>query len=112
MYFTKDQLIKTLKAQLGTRTVQARKALLTIYAYQTNEEMESSATVEDNGVGFTGCDAEFLSSLALQLMKYNHLSEKQDKVLLKMMPKYASQLIKHSIDSGKIRCEGRGKYTW
>lgn len=127
MNYTKSEVIELLRSQLSKpteeemeknpkllerNTKQIHKALLTIYSYQTEEEQSDGYTEEYNGVGFTGCDSEFLSSLACNLQKYGKLSEKQNDCLFKLMPKYAKQLVEHSIKIGKIKCESRGKYYW
>jgi hypothetical protein len=96
--------------KLRTDTLWIKKALLLIYSKQTLSEQISKDTTEDNGVGFTGCDSKFLSSIALQLkrqVEYSvnsglkedealrsvSLSDKQYEALKKSMPKYWGQVL-------------------
>ena len=71
----------------------AKQALLRIFAFQTEFEQIAEQTNENNNVGFTGADAEILSSFAKQLKDRGWLSTKQLKVLHKRMPKYSRQLL-------------------
>lgn len=98
----KEELINTLKSQIRTDRLTAWRALKRIYENQTEDEQTSEFTKYDNGVGFTGSDSEFLTSLAKQLLMYGNLSDKQTKCLFKLMPKYARQLIEGSITNGMI----------
>ena len=111
-YYTKAELVQGLKSQIARNNNQAVKALLTIYRNQTYEEQTVQETIEDNGVGFNGTDAEFCSSLAENYLRFHRLSDKQYNSLRKVMQKYAGQLITQSIDLGKIKCKCRGKYYW
>lgn len=111
-YYTKAELIQGLKSQIARNNNQAVKALLTVYRNQTYEEQTVQETIEDNGIGFNGTDAEFCSSLAENYIKFHRLSDKQYNSLRKVMQKYAGQLITQSIDLGKIKCKCRGKYYW
>lgn len=111
-YYTKAELVQGLKSQIARNNNQAVKALLTIYRNQTYEEQTVQETIEDNGIGFNGTDAEFCSSLAENYLRFHRLSDKQYNSLRKVMQKYAGQLITQSIDLGKIKCKRRGKYYW
>lgn len=110
-YTTKESLIKSLKEQLANNDRQAVKGLLTIYKYQTSEEQIKGFTKEDNGVGFSSIDSDILSSFAEQYLNRGFLSPKQMICVKKNMPKYARQLIEHSISSGKIKKEN-GEYVF
>lgn len=111
-YYTKAELVQELKSQIARNNNQAVKALLAIYRNQTYEEQTVQETIEDNGIGFNGTDAEFCSSLAENYLRFHRLSDKQYNSLRKVMQKYAGQLITQSIDLGKIKCKCRGKYYW
>ena len=111
-YYTKAELVQGLKSQIARNNNQAVKALLTIYRNQTYEEQTVQETIEDNGIGFNGTDAEFCSSLAENYLRFHRLSDKQYNSLRKVMQKYAGQLITQSIDLSKIKCKCRGKYYW
>lgn len=112
MEFTsKAQLIEALKKQIANSDKQALKALVKVYNNQTKNEQIAKRTDELNGVGFTGSDAEILTSFAEQYQKRGSLSTKQMALTKKIMPKYANQLINQSISSGLIKKDGK-KYVW
>ena len=99
---TKKNTVTFVKTKLATDPVWAVKALVRIYQEnQTADEQASKATTHDNGIGFSGCDAEFLSSLAEAQLKYGRLTDKQMSFVLKKMPKYARQVIAFS-DAAKL----------
>ena len=90
--FKKDR-IALLKDKLSTDYKWAITGCVRIFEYQTAEEQNMEATVEDNGVGFTGADGDILSSFAKQINNKRFVgSEKQMTILFKKMPKYARQL--------------------
>lgn len=102
MNATKKDTITFVKSQLATNKLWAVKALVRIYQEnQTSDEQVRKVTTEDNGIGFTGVDAEFLSSLAEQYLRRGSLSDKQMSFVFKKMPKYAGQVIKMS-DTAKL----------
>lgn len=102
MNATKKDTLAFVKVKLGTDPVWAVKALVRIYQEnQTVDEQVSQSTTHDNGIGFSGCDAEFLSSLAQAQLKYGRLTDKQMGFVFKKMPKYAGQVIKMS-DAAKL----------
>jgi hypothetical protein len=80
------------------------RGMLAILQYQTAEEKTYGQTVEDNGVGFNGVDAEILTSFCDQAsrvlaerqndpLRYTRcLSPKQMEIARKKMLKYAGQL--------------------
>lgn len=103
---TKDEIRDFVKKQLGTNKAWAIKGLLKIFEYQTEDEQEFETTREYNGVGFTGVDAEILSSFAKQYIKRRFLSPKQMTILYKKMPKYWMQIIKIA-DKRKLEIEIR-----
>jgi len=92
---SKKQKIEELRELLRTRQKWAQRGLLRIYTFQTENEQSLQATVEQNGVGFTGTDANILSSMAQQLKARGFLTEGQMKVVFKLMPKYAGQLYRY-----------------
>jgi hypothetical protein len=99
---TKKDTLAFVKAKLASDPVWATKALIRIFQEnQTNDEQVSQATTHDNGIGFSGCDAQFLSSLAQNYLRYGRLSEKQMSFVFKKMPKYARQVVAMS-DSAKL----------
>lgn len=102
MNATKKDTVSFVKKQLATNKLWAVKALVRIYQEnQTADEQAAKVTSHNNGIGFSGCDAEFLSSLAEQYLKRGSLSDKQMVFVFKKMPKYAAQVIKMS-DATKL----------
>lgn len=93
---------RQLQALIDSSDAAVRRTVLAIYAKQTAAEQASEATVEDNGVGFSGCDAELLSSFAKQLLERGTLSEKQMAYARKKARKYWNQL-RTIIESGEAR---------
>ena len=75
------------------------RGLLAIYDRQTFQEQANGYTVEDNGIGFNGVDAEILSSIALNYKTRNFISPKQLAIVQKKMPKYAKQLSRIANDN-------------
>jgi hypothetical protein len=84
--------VAEIRDMVASREDAQNRALIAIYNGQTFAEKDSRATVEDNGIGFTGCDAEILTSFAEQFLSRQYLSPKQRAILVKKMPKYAGQL--------------------
>lgn len=99
---TQKNTISYVKQMLSTNKVWATKALVRIYQEnQTTDEQMAKTTSHDNGIGFSGVDAAFASSLAEQYLKRGGLSDKQMGFVFKIMPKYAGQVVKMS-DSNKL----------
>jgi hypothetical protein len=86
----------------------ARKALLAIFEYQTEQEKAALITQEANGVGFNGTDAHILSSFALQLQTKGWLSPKQMALVRKKMPKYSGQIFRILVEKRKRVSENIG----
>jgi hypothetical protein len=102
MKATQQNIHSFVKKQLATNKVWALKALVRIYQEnQTADEQAAKVTSHDNGIGFTGVDANFASSLAEQYLKRGSLSDKQMGFVFKIMPKYHSQVVKMS-DPAKL----------
>ena len=78
---------------LETNDKAIRKALLRIYDFQTQDEKYSQSTNKYNDVGFSGCDAQILSSFAEQIQKGWKLSPKQMGILRTKMKKYWKQIL-------------------
>lgn len=84
------------------------RSILKLYEYQTAAEREAGVTAEDNGVGFSGADAELLSSFAEQIKAGRKLSRREGGQLAwarKKMLKYARQL------AGIANAEARAKHA-
>lgn len=99
---TKKSVETYVKNMLRTNKAWAIKALVRIYQEnQTADEQAAKVTSHDNGIGFTGVDAQFASSLAEQYLKRGSLSDKQMGFVFKIMPKYSRQVIQMS-DKAKL----------
>ena len=68
------------------------RAIVAIYNRQTEDEQITKETSVSNGVGFSGVDANFLSSLAQFYQAKGFLSVGQLKYGRKAIMKYAGQL--------------------
>jgi len=90
---TKVQQKNFLQQKLSTSPQWAKAALLKVYDLQTESEQAAECTSESNGVGFSGTDGNFLSSLAVQLRTRRSLSEKQTVMVMKCMKKYWKQVL-------------------
>lgn len=108
---TQDQLVSALREQLSTNTSQALKALVFLFNRQTEDEKLHEHTKYFNTVGFNHNDAKRLTAMAKQYLATGHLTSYQMVVLMRLVPKYARQLILHSLATGKIRKEN-GYYVW
>ena len=89
MVWNKDAIIQL----LDTNDKAVDRAVVQLYRRQTQEEQATHATKVNNGVGFTGLDAEFLSSLAESAMKYGQLTPKQRAIARTRVKKYWRQLL-------------------
>lgn len=101
----KDQLTNDFSL-LGFK--RRERAILAVYAYQTATEKTDQATEEDNGVGFTGADAEILSSFATGIVRSRYcdgdrLSLKQDKIAARKLGKYAGQLLRIAAENAAAK---------
>lgn len=92
MKVTNVQIRNFIKSKLATDKNWALRALVRVYECQTANEQIAETTNENNGVGFTGADAEFLTSLAKQYQLRATLSDKQMIHVFKKMPKYWKQV--------------------
>lgn len=71
---------------------QVKKALLKLYALQTADEQQIEETKHKNGVGFSACHADILTSFSKQLLSRRFLSKKQIVIVRKILPHYRKQL--------------------
>lgn len=90
--------IDAMRALLDENDRMVEEAILRIYDFQTEAEQAMGETTVNNGVGFSGCDAEFLSSLAQQIKRSTYpvgrrLSSRQLPYARKKIRKYAGQLV-------------------
>lgn len=86
---------------LATNDVMVEKSLLVMYNRQTADEQSAQTTGHNNGIGFNGTDAEFLSKLAewvkggaeRKIPEGKRLSLKQRDIVRKKLKKYSRQLV-------------------
>ena len=97
------------KHKLATDKTWAISGMKLIYSRQTLDEQCEGDTKHENSVGFSGAHAEIMSSFAQQQAKGWNLSEKQLKVVFKIMPKYWKQVMSASNDEKLIQCMLRDK---
>ena len=69
------------------------RAMIQIYNRQTADEQKYQDTHLYNSVGFTGVDANIMSSFTEYYKKFNKLSPKQMAIARKKMKKYWKQLL-------------------
>jgi hypothetical protein len=104
VFKTKAQRQEWLRQKLATDPAWAIRALKAIYKQQTENERQDASTHDENGVGFSGNDAEILSSFAERVLAWeatapanrlyaSPLSPRQMEVLLKRIKRYAGQLL-------------------
>ena len=86
------ELIDFLRKKIGSDDRWAMRAFERIYQNQTDDERVSQDTKHNNGIGFSGFDANIMSSMHESLEKYGSLSMKQMAVIKRIMPKYAKQI--------------------
>lgn len=72
------------------------RGLLVVFNNQTIEEQRIEGTVEHNKKGFSGPDAEILTSFAKQYLEKGYLTPKQFAIARERMKKYWKQLLKEA----------------
>lgn len=90
----KADTLKALQHKLGTDVRWAHRGLLAIFKNQTADEQDGANVKYHNTMGFRCVDAHILTSFAGQLQRRGGLSEKQNAILFKKMPRYGRQLMK------------------
>ena len=107
---SKKDMIEQLRHRLASNDRWALRALMRIYHNQTADEQNSESTIERNGIGFTGPDAEILTSFARQYQRRGSLSERQMIILRRRIPAYARQIVQGS-DTTRIEAALCGTAT-
>jgi len=87
-----------LKKLIETDDRWAIKALITVYYNQEDDEQIIENTVYENGIGFNSSDANFMTSLAKNFLKWGKLSEKQMVYVRRNMMKYAGQAVRSGVE--------------
>jgi hypothetical protein len=88
--WTKDEI----KSLLASNDVAVIKGLIRIYELQTSDEQNAEFTKYHNGVGFSGFDGEFMTSVAKWFLEHGFVTEGQFRGIKKKMMRYAGQLAK------------------
>lgn len=84
------------------------RALMVVWSNQTKDEQVSLQTKHENGIGFTGRDAEWLSDIALKWQRWGRwASQKQLNAVRKAMKKYWRQLLLEMVEKGGVEIKGR-----
>lgn len=104
---TKKLKTEYIKSKLATSTVWALRCLMVVYGNQTSDEQLVGITHHDNKIGFTGTDANFMTSLAQQYEKRGSLSPKQMGFVMKRMKKYHKQVMAVVDEKKLIDCMHR-----
>ena len=94
-YPTKKARRDEVRKQIHDSVHAAVAGLMIVWSGQTEDEKAMEGTVELNGIGFTGRDGEFGTSLGNQWKEKCWLSPKQLGFVQKMMPKYADQIVRY-----------------
>jgi len=95
---------------IDTNDAAVSRALLVIYANQTADEQRERQTKLNNGIGFTGRDAEFLTDVAQKWQHWGRwASQKQLNAVRRCVRKYWRQLLEDMIDKGGVKVVGRQK---
>lgn len=80
---------------------QALRAMELIYNYQTPTEQSHKRTELRNNIGFSGVDAELMTSFVNQYKTRGFLSKKQMEIVRRVMKKYWRQ-VKEASDEKKL----------
>ena len=94
--YTKDDI----KQILAGSDLAVMKGFIRIWQLQTESEKATESTMVHNGVGFSGYDGTWMTSIGNNVIKYGQITEGQLNAVKKMMHKYAGQLAK--IANGEI----------
>ena len=89
---TQKEQIAYIRKMVATNIRWTERAVLVLYECQTEDEKTTEETTENNARGFTGYDANFLSSLAKRLLEGRPLTAKQLSSCRKALRKYSGQL--------------------
>lgn len=87
--FTKEFI----QEKLSTDARWIERALVVLHDRQTADEQSNRTTSKDNGVGFNGTDAAYLSYCAEWVKRGNHLSGNHVEKCGKRVKKYWRQIL-------------------
>lgn len=81
-----------IREKLQTDQDWLERGILAIYQRQTDEEQQVGETIEDNGIGFNGADANYFTYIAGYLQSGRHLTGDHIERSRQRMLKYSGQL--------------------
>ena len=88
------------KNLIDTNDQAVARALMVVYANQTADEKASYETKHNNGVGFTGRDAAWLTDVAKKWQRWGRwASARQCDAVRKAIRKYHRQILQHMLDA-------------
>ena len=88
--YTKEEI----RSKLETSQVWLERAVIAIYDRQTYDEQQIHETREQNGRGFSGFDANYLTYIAKWINNGKHLDGKHLSKTRQKMLKYSGQLVR------------------
>lgn len=98
----KDPRILYFQQKISTDPAWAERAILALYERQTTVEQATHTTREKNGRGFSAFHADYMTSLAKQLLKPGyHLTDKQLNSARKILRHYVGQLVQIADEKAK-----------
>ena len=104
MRITNKLKTEYVKNKLSTNDKWALAGLVVVYKNQTPDEQDTGIAHYDNNKGFTGVDANFMTSPAKQYESRGSLSPKQMVCVRKNMKKYHKQILLVTNDTKLIGC--------
>jgi hypothetical protein len=100
--WTKEEIIARLQSDADFLT----RALVVLYDRQTADEKAAEGTKHQNGVGFNGSDASYLSYVARYVIDRRVVvSGKHLEKVQKKLVKYAGQITAHANELARVRYE-------
>lgn len=103
---SRSALIRNYREQITANMSDALDGLLIVFNNQRDDEIATNSTHHKNRVGFNKADANILSVVAKSYLDGKELDDTQCIEVKKRMPKYARQIVKTKIKSGKYVKQG------
>ena len=104
---SKKDLIEHLRQRLASDPRWALRSLPRRSQHHAAEKESQHPIIERNDIGFSGPDAEILSSFARQYQRRRSLSPKQMHLLQRKIPSYARQIVQCS-DTARLEAAFSG----
>jgi len=100
--WTKEEIVARLQSDASFLT----RSLVVLYDRQTADEKAAEGTKHQNGVGFNGSDASYLSYVARYVISNRAvISGKHLEKVQKKLVKYAGQITAHANELARVRYE-------